>query len=84
MSASRKYRRQLAGHRTMFIRPDIPDDASVATKNGLAMRNEASATGSCPGCGAEVELSGPIIPGTVVHAVLRHDEGCPALLQGVL
>lgn len=80
MSTSRRFRRQLAQHRTLHLLPCIPDDAATGLKNDLAMRNEASTSGRCPGCGATVELSGPILPGTVVHAVFRHDDGCPALL----
>ncbi len=83
MSASRRFRRQIAQHRALHLLPSIPDDAPEVVKNGLAIRNQASASGTCPGCGATVELSGPIRPGTITHAVFRHDDECPALLEGL-
>ncbi len=82
MSGARRYRRQITRRRTLHVLPSIPEDAPVALKNGLAMRNQASTTGRCPGCGAEVELDGPITPDAVVHGVFRHDDDCPALLAG--
>ncbi len=59
----------------------IPDDAPPALKNGLGIRNRATATGTCPACGATAEIAGPIQPGRVTHVYMGHDGGCPALLE---
>jgi len=79
VSAGRKYRRQV--RRAVLVVPSIPDDAPPALKNGLGIRNRATATGTCPACGATAEIAGPIQPGRVTHVYMGHDGGCPALLE---
>jgi hypothetical protein len=81
MSAGRHYRRLLRRRRALLLLPQIPDAAPAALKDALAVRNEASATGCCPGCGAEARLLGTPRPGEIVHAVFAHEAGCPALLE---
>lgn len=61
-----------------MILPDIPDDAPVELKNAIAVRNEASRTGRCPGCGAEMQLDGPLISGAVGSATMYHENECVA------
>ncbi|MHB1782389.1 MAG: hypothetical protein ACYCTE_06800 [Acidimicrobiales bacterium] len=80
MSNSRRYRRRVG--RTLFVLPEIPDDASVAFKNALTIRNQATRTGRCPACGAVTEVVQPPRPGEVGHARMEHDDDCPALLGG--
>jgi hypothetical protein len=60
--------------------PSIPDDAPEAVKNGLAIRNAASASGVCPNCRAKGELTGPDALG-FFRITFRHETSCRALLD---
>ncbi len=82
MSAGRRYRRALRRGRVLFVLPAIHEDASPAVKNGVALRNEATRTGRCPGCGAVAKLPRAPERGAVVEARMAHEDGCPALLEG--
>ncbi len=42
--------------RTLYLLPGIPDNLDEETKNGLAIRNAASANGICPDCGTVGQL----------------------------
>ncbi len=83
MSAGRKWRRSTAKstRRTVVVVPDIPDGAPSSVKNGLAIRNRATATGRCPACGARMEVSAPVVPGQVTDARMLHESWCPALVD---
>lgn len=81
MSASRTFRRRM--RRAAFVLPAIPDAASVAAKNALAIRNAATTTGQCPACGATVRLvQGTLEPGTVSIARIEHEHTCPVVSEG--
>lgn len=71
--------RRRKGRRVLYIGPEIPDDASPALKNALALRQEANLTGRCPSCGATFEVVAGSVPG-LWHGVMEHEDGCPVLL----
>ncbi len=76
MSNARSFRRVLNQEKTVHVLPSIPDDASPALKDAIAIRNAASTTGRCQ-CGAEVEIVGRDEIG-VIHALFVHEDDCPA------
>ena len=67
--------------RPLYVLPPIPDTATTATKNGLAIRNAASRTGVCAGCGAQGDLSGPDAAG-LLHLTFCHDTDCRVFCDG--
>lgn len=79
MSNFRRNRRR--NRRTLVATPSIPDDASPELKNGLAVRNAATLTGRCPGCGAVAKIVAPPTPGGIGTARMEHEDDCPALLE---
>lgn len=81
MSAGRKYRRAIGRHRVLYAVPEIPDDATPQVKNVLAIRNAATQSGTCPACGATVEIVGEPAPG-VFESRMEHAGGCPVLSGG--
>ncbi len=42
--------------RTLYVLPEIPDDAPAELKNALAIRNAASVAERCPDCHARGQL----------------------------
>lgn len=68
--------------RTLLLIPSIPDALDEATKNGLAIRNAASTTGTCPDCGAEANLHHDPEHDGVYHLVFQHEHHCRALTDG--
>jgi hypothetical protein len=63
----------------LFVLPPIADDLDERTKDGLAVRNAATRSGVCPGCGARAEIVADLeLPG-LWHAIFRHEHDCPAL-----
>jgi len=76
VSNARRIRRQLAEGRAICLVPPIPDDASPALKNALAIRNAASASGRCA-CGAEGRIVGPDEDGAL-HLRFEHEDDCTA------
>jgi hypothetical protein len=58
--------------RTIYLLPSIPDELDERTKDGLAIRNAASASGVCPSCGATGDLRGPDDHG-FMHLVFEHE-----------
>ena len=79
MSAGRSYRRRIHRGRVMFVLPEIPDGATAALKNALAIRNTATRSGECPSCGATATVTRELSPG-VREARMEHEDGCLALL----
>lgn len=79
MSNGRRWRR--ARRPVLAIVPAIPDDAPAHIKNGLAIRNTATVTGKCPHCKAVAEITRMPQPGEIGHAVMEHEDDCPALLE---
>ncbi len=74
-----------ARRKILFVLPNIPDEGSEALKNGLAIRNQATRTGVCPGCGETADTTAEGFEAGAVHVVnFGHADGCPALLQGFL
>ncbi len=65
--------------RVLYLLPPIDDDLDVETKNALAVRNAASASGVCPSCGATAEVYADRRLTRVFHAVFRHESWCRAL-----
>jgi hypothetical protein len=65
--------------RVLYLLPSIDDDLDIETKNALALRNAASASGVCPSCGATAELYADRKLALVFHAVFRHESWCRAL-----
>lgn len=65
---------------TLLVLPVAPDDAPVALKSAVALRNAATVRGRC-GCGATVAMAsaGPIM----VHEIQcpASDEAIAALLE---
>ena len=61
---------------TLFVLPDIPDDATPATKDALAARNQTSLTGQCPHCDVEVRFW---IESGVANLRYLHDDWCPVV-----
>ncbi len=66
--------------RTLYLLPEIPDDAPEAFKNAIAVRNACATEGRCPDCGARGELRGPDEHG-FLHLVFEHEDGCAVLLD---
>ena len=67
---------------TLFVIPEIPDDAPSDVKNALAIRNTASVEGKCPSCGATPELRADPEHQLVIHATFRHEPWCGAMTDG--
>ena len=67
--------------RALFVLPPIPDELDERVKDGLAIRNAASASGVCPSCGTTGELRGPDEHG-LMHVVFEHEPGCGVLDDG--
>jgi hypothetical protein len=67
--------------RTLWLLPEIPDDAPEAFKNALAIRNACNIQGVCPDCGAQGEIRGPDAHGSL-HLVFEHENGCGVLHDG--
>jgi hypothetical protein len=63
--------------KALYLLAEIPDAASEALKNGLAIRKAASTSGVCPDCGARGEIRGPDARG-FLHLVFEHEQGCGA------
>ena len=61
--------------------PGIDDAASTEMKNALAIRNAATRTGQCPGCGAVLEVAVAPSPGVMGEARMEHESWCPALVD---
>ena len=64
---------------TLFVLPEIPDDAPEEFKNGLAIRNACLTEGRCPACGAVGELSADPELERIFHFTFRHEDWCPVL-----
>ncbi|MGP3977873.1 hypothetical protein ACTWQF_28425 [Streptomyces sp. 8N114] len=79
---------EIGGQRALIVQPSIPDGASDALKNGLAIRRAANVTGHCPGCGARVQMPNrqqrraAARTGKIIHLAMEHEHGCGALLDG--
>jgi hypothetical protein len=65
--------------RMLFVLPEIPEDASEAFKNSLAIRNVCATEGKCPSCGAIGELYADKRSRGLFHIVFRHEDECPVL-----
>lgn len=65
--------------RTLYVLPQIPDDAPSRFKSALAIRNACAVEGCCPDCGARGELRGPDEHG-ILHLVFEHEACCSVLL----
>ena len=76
MSTTRRFR---ARRRTVYIGPEIPDDAPADLKEGLARRRLVATTGQCP-CGAELSLPASLEPGAVTIVRVEHEDDCPAVV----
>ncbi|GAA3841700.1 hypothetical protein GCM10022403_087310 [Streptomyces coacervatus] len=89
MSRPEVFTAQIGGLRVKFIAPGpAPEDAPAAVREGIIRRRIMYATGQCP-CGATLSLRLPNraerrrlqqlgqVP--VVHVVIDHSEGCPAI-----
>lgn len=63
--------------RALYLLPSINDDDDPETKNAIAIRNAATASGECPACGAVGELQQ--LDRNVWHLVFRHEDNCRAL-----
>ena len=68
--------------RTLLLLPTIPDDLDAETKNALAIRNAASASGICPDCGTVGQLHPDKQLARVWHLVFEHQFGCRAATDG--
>lgn len=67
--------------RVLYLLPEIPVDAPEPLKNALAIRNAASAAGTCPDCGARANLTGPDQQG-FLHLTFLHEVRCGVLRDG--
>jgi hypothetical protein len=76
-----------AGHRTAYVLPVVPEDASTDVREGIARRRVVALTGVCP-CGARAvrpsreERRAARRAGRVAWALIEHESGCPAPLDG--
>jgi hypothetical protein len=62
--------------RTVFLLPTVPDDAPEDLKNAIAVRNAATRTGTCPGCGAEGQRHSDRHEPWLAHLVFEHEPDC--------
>ncbi len=68
--------------RALYLLPGIPDNLDEETKNGLAIRNAASANGICPDCGTVGQLHPDKQLARVWHLVFEHQFECRAATDG--
>jgi hypothetical protein len=68
----------------IYVLPEIPDDAPVHVKEGLAARNASAVDGICPSCGAVGEVTADRRMAGVYHLTFRHQDRCNALLDSEL
>ena len=68
--------------RTLYVLPNIPDDAPEDVKNGLAIRNATNVAGVCPSCGATGEIHRDTDHDGVWHIVFEHESECRAFTDG--
>ncbi|WP_406199433.1 hypothetical protein OG920_33225 [Streptomyces europaeiscabiei] len=73
------------GKPALVVQPTIPDSAQPAVKNGLAVRRAANATGTCPDCGARLQMPNRkerralTRAGKVIPALFLHEAGCTCM-----
>jgi hypothetical protein len=70
------------GRKTLYLLPEIRDDAPAALKNALAIRNACAVEGQCPACGVIGALSADAKFSGVFHYAFRHESWCLALTDG--
>ena len=78
------------GARILSLTRACADDAPPLVREAWHARSEANATGVCPLCDAELQLPGrherrkAKALGGPVHAVMVHEDSCPAGDDGLL
>lgn len=68
--------------RTLFVLPEIDDDAPTEVKDGLAIRNACSVRGICPDCGATGEITTGQHDDGFHHITFLHEDWCRVLRDG--
>ena len=63
--------------RTLFVLPEIADDAPDAIKNAVAIRNACATEGRCPACGVVPDLTWQA--DGIGHLTFQHESHCPCL-----
>ena len=68
--------------RSLYILPEIKDDASVSEKNALAIRNACSVNGVCPCCGARAVVTQDARHTHLQHVWFAHETWCIVIADG--
>jgi hypothetical protein len=74
----------LAGERSVYVGPDIPDAAHPVVREGAARRRLVGTTGKCP-CGAvlpvpnRVQRRAAMRSSTPMIVRVQHEDECPAI-----
>jgi hypothetical protein len=63
--------------RVVQVLPALRDDLHPRIKDAVARRRLASLTGRCD-CGGEMEIDGPLTPGSTVRGRMWHEPDCSA------